>query len=236
MRKSHCPRPQGCRSAGSMGATSASSDTRTCSSNALPVGGQPSLASEANCHGHGAGMSAMRWSADLPVRLLTGGKRPIPARQASPKLSDAQRWLPKFRFHEAAVRDLTHAATEGHSAGTWSRSAIWPRPTVHLCKMVGGNRPSLCENSVIAWPSAKATLQNAPGSTIGIAGAVTPENARRPSFHTASVGLRRPRRRTHRRKADPQVERPDSRRPRLAVHGPVAARHRRNDRSFANVS
>jgi hypothetical protein len=59
-----------------MDATSASSDTWTCSSNALPVGGQPSLASEANCHGHGAGMSAMRWSADLPVRLLTGGKRP----------------------------------------------------------------------------------------------------------------------------------------------------------------
>ena len=46
----------------------------------------------------------------------TGHCRPIPARQASPKLSDAQRWLLKFRFREAAVRDLTHPA----------RSRQWP--------------------------------------------------------------------------------------------------------------
>lgn len=56
---------------------STSSGTRTCSSNALPVAVRPSQAIEAHGHVPEADRSAMRWSADLQVRLLTGGQRPV---------------------------------------------------------------------------------------------------------------------------------------------------------------
>ena len=56
---------------------STSSGTRTCSSNALPVAVRPSQAIEAHGHVPEADRSAMRWSADLQVRLLTGGQRPF---------------------------------------------------------------------------------------------------------------------------------------------------------------
>jgi hypothetical protein len=54
-----------------------------------------------------------RIAADQRCQASTG-TRPRPALRVSPKLPDAWRWLFVFRFHEAAVRDLTQPATSGH--------------------------------------------------------------------------------------------------------------------------
>jgi hypothetical protein len=49
--------------------------------------------------------------------------------------------LLRERFAEEGNLHCSHSAMKEHSAGNWSRSAIWPGPAADLCKMVGGNRP-----------------------------------------------------------------------------------------------
>jgi hypothetical protein len=59
---------------------------------------------------------------------------------ATPLINTLKKPLDKRVLIEGFI-DVRFTAMKEHSAGTWSRSAIWPRPTAHLRKMVGGNRP-----------------------------------------------------------------------------------------------
>jgi hypothetical protein len=69
-------------------------------------------------YGRAAWVSAL-YGGEFAGSVVAG--RPIPARRASPKLPDAQRWLLEFRCHEAAVRDLRQPA----SSCTWPRTGSW---------------------------------------------------------------------------------------------------------------
>ena len=56
-----------------------------------------------------------RLTADLRLLKPTDDSRPKPVCRVSPKRSDAQLRYFVFRFYEAAVRDFTHPAINGHS-------------------------------------------------------------------------------------------------------------------------
>lgn len=78
----------------------------------------------------GGAVGSTRLPAVGQSRVTCARLRPIPARQAFPKLSDAERWLLEFRFHEAAVRDLRQPAKSGRSPATafLPHAAVAARP------------------------------------------------------------------------------------------------------------